>query len=45
MDDSTQHPARVLNMKRIQIFATRPTDSTLPPKFVNQIIYTLTEPG
>jgi hypothetical protein len=43
VDDSTQHSVWVLNPKRIQVFVTRPPDSPLPSKLVNEIIYKLTE--
>ena len=43
VDDSTQHPVWVLNPKRIQVFVTRPAESPLPSKLVNQIVYKLTE--
>jgi hypothetical protein len=43
VDDSTQHPVWVLNPKRIQVFVTRPVNSPMPSKLVNQIIYKLTE--
>jgi hypothetical protein len=43
VDDSTQHPVWVLNPKRIQVFVTRPAESPLPSKVVNQIVYKLTE--
>jgi hypothetical protein len=43
VDDSTEHPVWVLNPKRIQVFVSRPTESPLPSKLVNQIVYKLTE--
>ena len=43
VDDSTQHPVWVLNPKRIHAFVTRPADSPLSSKLVNQIVYKLTE--
>ncbi len=43
VDDSTQHPVWVLNPKRIRVFITRPAESALPQKRVNQLVYKLTE--
>jgi hypothetical protein len=43
VDDSTQYPMWVLNPKRIQVFVTRPAESPLPSKLVNQIVYKITE--
>jgi len=43
VDDSTRHPVWVLNPKRIQVAVTRPVDSPLSSKLVNQIVYKLTE--
>jgi hypothetical protein len=43
VDDSTPHPVRVLNPKRIQVFVIRPAESPLLSKLVNQIVYKITE--